>query len=364
MTGPGWTPPEGWGPPPPAGGAPAAGYGPPPGAPGAGGAPYGQPSYPRPYGQAELKPGVVPLRPLGLGEMLDGAVGVMRRYPRPTLGMSAAVAVVMALLNVALMLTLFRPLVSFDPATSLTGDTEELQTLLGGAAAGGLLTGLLALLAGAVLTGILTAVVGKAVLGQPLDVREAWATVRPQLGKLVAVSVLIALGAAAVLTVSFLAAGLLVALGGAGFALIGVPLGLAGLLGAVYLGVRLSLAPCALVLERLGVRDSLRRSWTLVKGDWWRVFGITALTLIIAAFVSVLIQAPFELFGYGGLGNLTGDGDALAARTLVFSSIGGIVAATLIDPFTAGVRALLYVDRRMRAEGLDVALAAAASGRP
>ena len=374
MTGPGWTPPEGWGPPPAAGAAGAAtgaGYGPPPGTPPgqpAGGpvpgpAPYGQPSYPRPYGQLEPKPGVVPLRPLGLGEMLDGAVGVMRRYPRPTLGMSAAVAAVMALLNVALLLTLFRPLVTLDPTTPLT-DTETLETLLGGAAVGGLLGGLLALLTTAVLTGILTVVVGKAVLGQPLDVRGAWQDVRPRLGKLLGISLLIALLPAVLAFLGVVVAVLLVALGGPAFALLGVPVAIAGMVLAVYLWVRLSLSPCALVLEKLGVRESLRRSWTLVKGDWWRVFGITLLTLVIASFVSVLIQAPFELFGYGGLGNLTGGGDALAARTLIFSSIGGIVASTLVEPFAAGVRALLYVDRRMRAEGLDVALAAAAAGRP
>jgi hypothetical protein len=307
----------------------------------------------------------VPLRPLGLGEMLDGAVGVMRRYPRPTLGMSAAVAVVIALLNVVLLLTVLRPLATFDPTTPLTGDTEQLQTLLGGAAVGGLLGGLLALLASAVLTGILTAVVGKAVLGQPLDVRQAWQSVRPQLWKLVGVSVLIAVLVAAVLFAAVAVAVAVVAAAGAGpgAVLLAVPIALAGVLAAVYLGVRLSLAPCALVLEKVGVRDSLRRSWALVHGDWWRVFGITALTLVIAAFVGVLVQAPFELFGYGGFGGLTGGGDALAARTLIASSIGAIVASTLIDPFTAGVRALLYVDRRMRAEGLDVALAAAATGR-
>jgi hypothetical protein len=280
--------------------------------------------------------------------------------------MSAAVAVVMALLNVVLLLTVLRPLATFDPTTPLTGDSEQLQSLLGGAAVGGLLGGVLALLAGAVLTGILTAVVGKAVLGQPLDVRQAWQTVRPQLWKLVGVSLLIALGVLVVALVTALVVGVVVAAGGAGpgAVLLALPVGLAGVLAAVYVAVRLSLAPCALVLERVGVRDSLRRSWALVKGDWWRVFGITALTLVIAAFVSVLVQAPFELFGYGGLGGLTGGGDALAARTLIASSIGAIVASTLIDPFTAGVRALLYVDRRMRSEGLDVALAAAATGRP
>jgi hypothetical protein len=312
----------------------------------------------------EPKPGVVPLRPLGLGEMLDGAVGVMRRYPRPTLGMSAAVAVVMALLNVLLLLTLLRPIATLDPSTELTGDSEQLQTLLGGAAAGFVLTALLALLTTALLTGILTAVVGKAVLGQPLDAREAWQSVRPQLRGLVAVSLLIALVTFVVIVVSVTVAALLVAVGGAGFALLGVPLAIAGVLGAIYLSVRLSLAPCALVLEKVGVRDSLRRSWTLVKGDWWRVFGISVLTFLIAGFVGVLIQAPFELFGYDGLQSFLGGGNALAPRALIFSSIGGIVSSTLVEPFAAGVRALLYVDRRMRAEGLDVALTAAAAARP
>jgi len=362
MSSSGWTTPEGWGPPAGAGGAPGAGYGPPPVGPGTSGPPYGQPQYARPYGQPEIKPGVVPLRPLGLGEMLDGAVGVMRRYPRPTLGMSAAVAVVMALLNVVLLFTLLRPLADLDPNASF-GDSDQLQTLIGGAAAGFLLTGLLAVLTTAVLTGILTAVVGKAVLGQPLDVRDAWQSVRPRLGKLVAVSVLIAVLTAAVMFVSVLVAVLLVQIGGAGAALVGVPLALAGFLAAIYLAVRLSLAPCALVLERIGVRESLRRSWALVKGDWWRVFGISLLTFVIAGFVGVLVQAPFEVFG-GGLATFTGTGDALAPRTLIFSSIGGMVASTLVEPFAAGVRALLYVDRRMRAEGLDVALTAAATGRP
>lgn len=362
MTDPGgWTAPEGWGPPSP---PPPA----PPGSPAQGPAydrqPYGEPpaGYST-YGyRAEPKPGVVPLRPLGLGELLDGAVGVLRRYPRPTLGMSAAVAVAATLVNVALLLTAFRPFVDVDAAAGLeTGSTEALEEALGGAAFGGLLTAGLTLLSTAVLTGILTAVVGKAVLGQPLDLAGAWAQVRPALLRLIGVALLLALLAGGLAVLGVVLGVLLIVLGGAPAALIGVPLLLAGLAAAVYVYFRLSLAPCALVLERLGIRDSLRRSWLLVKGDWWRVFGISLLTLVVALFVSLVIQVPFELLGYGSVGELTGGGDALSARTLVLSSLGGIVAATLVDPFTAGVRALLYVDRRMRAEGLDVALTAAAA---
>ena len=345
----GWTAPEGWGPP---------NSTPPPPPPAPGDAP---PSYST-YGyRPEPRPGVVPLRPLGLGELLDGAVGVLRRYPRPTLGMSAAVAVVATLVNLVLLLTAFRPFVDVDTAGLENGSTEALEEALGGAVVGGVLTAGITLLATAVLTGILTAVVGKAVLGQPLDLAGAWAQVRPALGRLVAVAVLLALIAGGVAVVASFLGVLLIVVGGAAAALVGVPLVLAGIAGAVYLYIRLSLAPCALVLEKVGVRDSLRRSWLLVKGDWWRVFGISLLTFVVAMFVSLVIQAPFELLGYGSLGELTGGGDVLSTRTLIMSSLGGIVASTLVEPFTAGVRALLYVDRRMRAEGLDVALTAAAA---
>ena len=361
----GWTTPEGWGPPTPPATPPATGQ------PGYGQSGSGPPGYgappplSQPYGQASARPGVVPLRPLGLGELLDGAVGVLRRYPRPTLGMSAAVAVVSTAVSVVLLLTAFRPFVDLDTSGSLAdGDTAALEAAIGGAAVGGLLTGLLTLLSTAVLTGVLTAVVGKAVLGQPFDLRAAWEAVRPQLLKLIAVALLLALIAGATVFVAVLAGALLIAVGGAALAIVGVPLMLGGGAAAVYLYVRYSLAPCALVLEKVGIAESLRRSAVLVKGDWWRVFGISALTFLVALFVSLVIQVPFEFLGYGSFGQLAGGGDALSARTLVLSSIGGIVASTLVEPFTAGVRALLYVDRRMRAEGLDVALAAAAADRP
>ena len=356
----GWTTPEGWGPPSPAGGASSTGPSAPPS--------YGQAYGPAPgsYGapRPELKPGVVPLRPLGLGELLDGAVGVLRRYPRPTLGLSAAVAVVATAVSVVLLLTAFRPFADVQSSALESGDPAAFEAALGGAAVGGVLTAVLELLSTAVLTGFLTAVVGKAVLGESMTLGGAWAQVRPHLLGLVGVALLLALIGGGIAFVSVLLGVVVIAAGGAAFALLGVPIVLGGLAVAAWLYIRLSLAPCALVLEKVGVGTALKRSWVLVKGDWWRVFGITLLTFVVAGFVGLVLQVPFQLLGYGSLSELTGGGDALAARALVLSSLGSIVVATLVDPFTAGVRALLYVDRRMRAEGLDVALTAAASGRP
>ena len=43
------------------------------------------------------------------------------------------------------------------------------------------------------------------------------------------------------------------------------------------------------------------------------------------------------------------------------SNLGGVVAAAVVSPFGAAVVCLLYIDLRIRREGLDVALARAAA---
>lgn len=370
----GWTTPEGWGgpaePPRSSPGLPSQGY--------PGGLDRGYPAqrYPghpepggpragdglRPAAEVPLRPGVVPLRPLGLGEVLDGAVGVLRRYPRPTLGLAAIVALATSLLNLLLVTTAFRPLFELDQQALANGDTAQLQQAVGGAAAGGALTLVLGLLSGAVLTGAITAVVGKAVLGAPITFGQAWRLVLPRLPALIGLAVLTLVLVYAALLAGLVLAVVLIAVGGAPAALLGVPLGLAGVGLAIYLYGRLALAPCALVLEGAGVRTSLTRSGVLVKGDWWRVVGILILTLLIGQFVASVLQVPFTVFGAGSFGGLVnGQTEALSARALIATTVGGLIAGTLVAPFTAGVRALLYVDRRMRAEGLDVSLSAAAT---
>ena len=372
----GWSTPDGWGAPasqPPSGQpgqgpGQAYGQGPGPG-PGQG---YGQ--QPGPYGgppqapwgsrPVDDKPGVVPLRPLGLGEVLDGAVSVLRRYPRPALGLAALVALVSTVCNVLLLVTAFQPFLEVDTAALDRGDTAALEDAIGGAFAGASLSLLLSLVSGAVMTGAMTAVVGKAVLGEPMSFGQAWRQVRSRLLPLIGLALLVLVvvaGTFIAATVAGVAA--IAVLGGTG-AFLGVPLILAGAAVAVWLYVRLSLAPCALVLERTGIATSLRRSGVLVRRDWWRVFGVLLLTVIIGTFVSQVVQLPFAALGAGSFGAVFDpETDVLGARSLIVSAIGGGLAATLVAPFTAGVRALLYVDRRIRAEGLDVSLSAAAAAR-
>jgi hypothetical protein len=46
---------------------------------------------------------------------------------------------------------------------------------------------------------------------------------------------------------------------------------------------------------------------------------------------------------------------------LVITNVGSVLASTVTAPFTAALTALLYIDLRIRREGLDVALARAAT---
>lgn len=330
--------------------------------PGWGGAPPGWGGAPPPLAGRPVvgdRRGIVPLRPLGLGDLIDAAFAVVRSYWRPVYAVGAVVSVAGALLELLVVLTLLRPVLpgAATPEGTLTASVEQAAS-----ASGGLAVTLLFLSAAALLlAGLVAPAVSRGTLAQPLTLRELWVQVRPRLGPLVAVAVLVPV----TVVLPFVAAGLLTAgavaaFGGAG-ALVGLLALPAGIALGVLLYVRWSFAPLCVVLERQGVRAALARSSVLVKGSWWRVLGVLLLTALVASAVAQVLQLPFLLLTGDPLGALSLTGVGLG--TLLLTSLGGLVAAVVVDPFAAAVVGLLYVDRRMRSEGLDVALAAA-TARP
>jgi uncharacterized membrane protein len=124
---------------------------------------------------------------------------------------------------------------------------------------------------------------------------------------------------------------------------------------ALYLGFWAVAAP-ALLLENLGVFAALTRSYRLVRGNFWRVLGIGLLTALITGIMRQVFTVPFALIG-ALLGLTQNDGGFGAALIqILVGDIGTILAGAVLYPFTAGVSALLYLDLRMRREGLDVDL--------
>ena len=116
-----------------------------------------------------------------------------------------------------------------------------------------------------------------------------------------------------------------------------------------------------MVLEREGPVRALARSWRLVRGSFWRVFGITLLAGLIVVVTAGVLQIPFGL-----LAAMAGGGNSLLPSTggnvagILISAVGGVVAGAVARPISAGVAVLLYVDLRMRREGLDLVLQTAA----
>lgn len=165
-------PPGQWSPPSAQGNGPGA----PPPAPGWGGMPQG-PGWGRPPMAA--KPGVIPLRPLGVGEILDGAVSTMRAHWRPVLGISLTVSVVTEILVILLQRYLLPNATSVDPnavgTEALRQATDSAQSELIATAP----ATLLAMIATLFTTSVLTVVISRSVLGRTVTLSEAWAEARP-----------------------------------------------------------------------------------------------------------------------------------------------------------------------------------------
>ncbi len=61
---------------------------------------------------------------------------------------------------------------------------------------------------------------------------------------------------------------------------------------ALFFGIRLSLAPAALVLENRGIGESIGRSWELTQGFWWSTFSLFLIMYIIVFFCSYAFILP------------------------------------------------------------------------
>jgi hypothetical protein len=307
---------------------------------------------------------VIPLRPLGFGEILDGAVSTLRKYWKVQLGLTAAVVTFITVVQVITSWVWLRDTSAFDSDTLGGGDPfSSGDPTAGGVAANTVqLLGIgIGVLAQTVLAGILTVVVGRAVLGRDASAGEAWAQVRPRVWKLIGLSLLIPLICFGLVTVAGVIPLVLWAAGLADAAAIALAVILlaAAIPTAIWVWVQLSVAAPVMVLERSDVRTSMRRSVRLVRRSWWRVFGILLLIQVIAQLLASVLVLPFALVGIG-FDELWVDGDAGTIWFFVFLMIGSAVGGLVTYPFTAGVTALLYVDLRMRREGLDLALARSA----
>ncbi|KAB1987269.1 DUF7847 domain-containing protein [Streptomyces triticiradicis] len=329
------------------------------------------------------KPGVIPLAPLGVDHILGGAFGTMRRYAKPLFGV--ALAGVLALAALTLGLEVLAYLATKDRLQRMTAaprsvDGADLRAVLiafGSAWAVGMLV---ALVAGSFIQASSAATLHDAVLGRRTHFgavwRRAWSRTPSVLGVTLLLGLFIAVPMALFILMIF-AAMLAVVLNGEPF----IPAAIAFLLlllsvpPALWLLVRFSFAPAAAVLEGASPLTALRRSARLVRGAWWRTFGITLLGGLIAFIVSLVTNLPFRLAMPTPQPYTPATGTSVSVSeayvqmlphlgpALVLSVIASAVAQLFFMVFMPLVTSLLYIDQRIRREGLaDVLFRASAVG--
>jgi len=297
------------------------------------------------------------LRPIGLGEIYDGAFRAIRANPKVMFGLAAIVVTIAVALQSLVswyVQGLLAPTIA-DLARQADPDGlfgfEESWGSLSGAFAGVPITSL----ATTVLTGLLIISVSRSVLGQVVSVGDVLRSGRVWL--VVAFSLMVTV---LTVVVAALAAGVVVLAGLGGN--VGVVV-LAALVAigayvvfAFWLTVRTLLAAPALMLEGKSFLPTIGRAWRLTRGSFWRLLGIWLLTAILASVISAVFTFPAQLFTQLFLGDVSGR----AFGSIVINGVADVIALTLSTTFVAAVTALLYIDVRMRREGLDVELARAA----
>jgi hypothetical protein len=282
------------------------------------------------------------LRPLGFGEILDGAFTLYRRH------------------FVAFFLT---SLIPFAPvvliytqwmSTLMEADPEAAAEYVGLA----VLFGIVSMVAMVVAIGALTHQVAKAYAGEPVSVRDGFrgglrrffALFGAGIVGYVAMLAVIAIIGAAAAVVTPIAA----MLGGVAGVLITLITGIAAIvMTALTFSSLFAIIP-AVVVEEKGPIGALKRSWQLARGGHMRILSVLGVSWLITM-LPVLGIAFVAGFAAAFM-----DPESLATATtgeLWVQNVIGSISGTVTFPFWVAAMVLLYYDRRIRAEGYDLEVA-------
>ncbi|WP_052226552.1 hypothetical protein [Microbacterium mangrovi] len=317
------------------------------------------------------RPGIVPLHPLGFGTILGRSFAALRHNPRVLLGFALAVQGAAYLIGIALVggvsFAMFSRLDNVQPGSSAYD-----QIMAGSVGVTVLVAVVVSLLMGAfgvLVQGVVVIDVARGVLAERPTLREIWAQVRPVAWRLIGYAALLTL--AAMIGVALAAAvgvgvGAALGAGAAGWA-VGVLLTVlaltAGLPVWLWLSAKLALVPAAILLERATVMGGIARSWRLTRRRFWAVLGVIVVIWLAFFALGQVVAVPFSLIGSltgSVIAPTGGDTQGLVVQivvsaivqvvVLIIQLVGSIVQST--------ASCLLYVDCRMRHEGLDLDLLA------
>ncbi len=313
------------------------------------------------------QPGIIPLRPLTVGELFNGAFQAVRVNPQTMFGFAFAIMAVVGLVQAFF---------ASSSTSSLTralssGDANDLVYSLGNSM-GSFVTSGLTLLATAFLSGMLALTVWDAVLGRKSSPADAWHRFSPRFVPVLLATLLIGIiefVAIVVVLLVFMIPFFLVVVNaasarsydsasagiGGAFAIIFLMI-VALIAIACFLTVKFAFTSSAVVLEGLGPVDALKRSWSLSKGSFWRILGRIWLIGIVTGLISAVLGGIV-----GAILGVGGNAADSVGMLVAFSAFLSALLSAVVIPVQSSFYTLMYLDERMRKENLAPMIAQEAS---
>jgi hypothetical protein len=312
------------------------------------------------------RPGIIPLHPLSFGTILGRSFAALRQNPKVLLGFALVVqtlaylVVIVAVAGVAI--------ASFTRLDTLTPGTEEFDTVLAGSVAitliAGIVLGLAAGALGVIVQGIVVVEVTHAAVAEKLTLGALWRQVKPIVWRLIGYALLLTLAVIAAVAI------VVVALVAIGIASPPVAIGLTVLviLGSIpliyWLTIKLLLAPAAIIIEHATIGQAVVRSWTLIRGRFWVALGVILVVSLVFGAVAQVVSIPMTFLSTGLTTVIAPTGDPSVSEligvlvVLLATQVLTLLLQAVLVVVQSSATALIYIDCRMRREGLDLDLLA------
>lgn len=296
------------------------------------------------------------LRPLNLGDVLDGMFRIARTHWKAfAIGLSVVV-VPLSVLSGLVFAQMFGTgpglLESLqNPELLETGQPTPDPAALVQIAVTGALTGLASLLLTPLVYGIAVHIAATGYRAGDVDPMDSVKSAVRRYPALLGSMFLAYVVVAAIAALPLVLVGIGVASDNTALTVIGGIAVLAGLVCALIAAVRLSLIVPAVIVERAGAASALRRSNELVSGRTGVIFGTLLVVNIIVAIIGFVLTLPFQA---GVL-----QGGQVGA---VITTVGSIISSLVSNSLLGAAFVLIYFDRRVRVEGYDLSELAAELG--
>ncbi|MEV8359022.1 MULTISPECIES: hypothetical protein [unclassified Microbacterium] len=310
------------------------------------------------------RPGIIPLQPLTFGTILGRSFSALRHNPKVLLGFAMVVQTIAYLVvTIAISAVAFA---SFSRLDTVPAGTDEWDAVLTGSitltALSGLVLGLLAGAVGVLVQAVVISDVLHAAVAEKMTLRMLWQRVRPVAWRLIGYTILLSLAIGViVIIVGGLIAVLAVAVPAAAV-ILGILVILAAIPLSLWLSVKLLLVPAVLIVEHTSLGAALGRSWRLSRGRFWVILGIIVLVSLVFGAVAQVVSIPFSFLASALTTVIAPTGDESAAAIIgIVATLGLTQIVTLLIQSVAVIvqstaAGLVYIDCRMRHEGLDLDL--------